>query len=148
MSRPLRAITLLCGLASAACLADLEPDVGEPIAGQCKSADSDPDVDVSFSDDIFPILDQGCGCHSPKSTSPGAIESTGFSVASFATIMRGGQKSGTQIVVAEDPCASQLYQKCSEAPPYGSRMPLYGPYLSPSQLAVLHDWIAEGAREN
>jgi hypothetical protein len=141
----------LCALAAlslAGCLDALAPDVGEPIAGQCQKEDSDPDVDVSFADDIFPMLEQGCGCHTSKSATAGAIESTGFSVASFATIMRGGQKSGSQIVVAQDPCASQLYQKCSEAPPYGSRMPLYGPYLTPSQLDLLHDWIAEGAREN
>jgi hypothetical protein len=143
-----RWLTLFIACAGAGCFSDVTPDVGAPIAGQCRAEDSDPDVPVSFTEDILPLLEDGCGCHSPKSSAPFAIDSTGFSVASYATLGRGGQKSGTQIVVPADPCGSQLYQKCGEAPPFGSRMPLYGPYFTPAELALLHDWIAEGAREN
>jgi hypothetical protein len=139
-------VLLALALAVSGCLAELSPDVGPAIAGQCSNEDTDDSVDVSFQADILPMLNEGCSCHSPKSTSPFAIDSTGFSVGSRATVLRGGQKSGSQIVVAGEPCKSQLYTKCTEAPPYGARMPLYGPYFTQTQMQQLHDWIAEGAR--
>jgi hypothetical protein len=61
----------------------------------------------------------------------------------------GGFHSGAQIVVAGDPCASIMYQKLSDAPPFGSRMPLNGPpFWTDDELQLLHDWIAEGASDN
>ncbi|MFM2420672.1 MAG: hypothetical protein RL385_5395 [Pseudomonadota bacterium] len=137
---------LTLALVVSGCLADLSPEVGPAIAGQCSNEDSDEGTDVSFQADILPMLTEGCGCHSPKSTTPFAIDSTGFSVGSRASVLRGGQKSGSQSVVPGEPCSSQVYTKCTEAPPYGARMPLYGPYFTPAQMQLLHDWIAEGAR--
>ena len=46
------------------------------------------------------------------------------------------------------PCESILLQKL------GSRLPLafacrrFGPYLTRTERALIHDWIAEGARDN
>jgi hypothetical protein len=57
---------------------------------------------------------------------------------------------GGTLVVAGDPGASYLYQKVSSPTPcFGSRMPLgeFGslPPLPDCVLAIIHDWIAEGA---
>ena len=49
----------------------LESEAGEPIAGNCENEDSDPDVDVSFRDQIQPKLHMGCGCHNPIPPSTG-----------------------------------------------------------------------------
>ena len=36
----------------------------------------------------------------------------------------------------------------SSAPPYGARMPISGPYFSSTEMALLRDWILEGAHDN
>ena len=142
------ALLVVISVATIGCLADVTPEVGQAVAGQCKNEDTDPDFDVSFSEDVLPLLQAGCRCHDPAGRSPFAIGSTGFSIGSHAEVLRGGAKSGETIVVAGEPCESVLIQKCSDAPPYGARMPLYGPYYTREELDLLHDWIAEGASDN
>jgi hypothetical protein len=131
----------------------IEPDVGPLLAGTCNDSDSDPETAVSFSESIRPLFDRsmgGCGCHIPSSGGGSTgIQLSGLDLASVSSLRRGGHQSAMQIVVAAEPCASVLYQKLTEAPPFGSRMPLGGPpFLSPDELRLLHDWIAEGAPEN
>jgi len=54
-----------------------------------------------------------------------------------------------KIVVPGQPCASILYLKVDEAPPFGARMPLDGPpFWTEDEIQRLHDWIAEGAGDN
>jgi hypothetical protein len=129
-----------CGLA-------LEPDVGELIAGVCKNEDKHPDEEVSFEGDILPMLQMGCGCHDPQKGGS-AIDLVGFSIEDYEKVRRGGVNSGDEIVVEGQPCESVLLQKLGEAPPYGVRMPSFGPYLTREERALIHDWIAEGARDN
>lgn len=137
-----------------ACIAELEPDVGPLNVAVCEPEDSDPLLDISFMEDVLPLFDRpgsegGCSCHMPTSQRPIGIELTGLNLASPSMVMRGGKMSGEQIVVPGDPCSSILVQKVSSAPPFGSRMPSSGPpYMSPSERAVLSDWIAEGAHDN
>ncbi len=143
---------VICGAAIlfAGCM--YEPDVGPPLAGECDPADSDPENDVSFARDVRPIFDRregGCGCHSPSSPRPVGIQLGGFNAGTLETIRQGGLHSGSQIIVPGDPCSSLLVQKVSEAPPVGARMPLNGPpFLSPEEVQLIHDWIAEGALDN
>ena len=148
MNRPLALLVVAvtgCGA--------LEPDVGPLLAGTCDNADSDPDASVSFSASIRPLIARpvgGCSCHLPSSTGAGpGIQLSGLDLSSLSSLRRGGNLSSLQIVVPGQPCASVLFQKVSEAPPFGSRMPLGGPpFLSADELALIHDWIAEGASEN
>lgn len=127
-----------------------EPDVGEPLAGECDSDDSDPATKVSFGRDIRPLFDRsreegaGCGCHNKPSNPAG-----GLGLGSIPDLMRGGTNSGADIVIPGDPCASILYQKMTETPPYGARMPSNGPpFFSDEETMLVHDWIAEGADDN
>lgn len=131
----------------------LAPDVGPQLAGTCDNADRDPDVEVSFSQQIRPLIVRGmggCGCHLPTAGGAGpATQITGLDLSSLASLRAGGHNSGARVVVPLQPCDSVMYQKVSDAPPFGSRMPLNGPpYLSADELALLHDWIAEGALDN
>jgi hypothetical protein len=142
-----RIVGLLSLTLSSACLSGLEPDVGEHVVPECEPGDSDDASDVSFASDVLPIFQEGCGCHNPVKHGF-AVEQTGFSVESYASIRNGGSNSGADVVIEDDPCASVLVQKLSDSPPFGSRMPLYGPYLTREQRALVHDWIAEGARDN
>jgi hypothetical protein len=148
-------ITAAVAAALAGCevVEPFEPDVGPPLAGACDGADSDPDTDVSFARDLRPLLERprgeaGCGCHSPGGGRPIGIELGGLDLGSVAALRRGGHRSGTGIVVPGDPCASALMHKISATPEWGSRMPLDGPpYLSAAEIQLIHDWIAEGARD-
>lgn len=138
---------LVLGLSLCGCLSSLEPDVGPVIAGQCKNEDSDPELDVSFKDEVLPMLQMRCGCHDPKG-SGSAIDSTAFSIGNRAEFVRGGSKSADKAIVAGDACNSVVVQKCSEAPPFGARMPIGGPYFSSTEMNLLRDWIVEGAHDN
>lgn len=155
MMPTLRKLTGLAGialLAIAGC-SRLEPDVGPELAGACDDTDTNPDVSVSFSTQIRPLLNRmpgGCACHMPTATGLGpATQIIGLNLSSLALLRMGGVNSGPQIVVSGEPCSSIIYQKTSEAPPFGSRMPLNGPpYMSADEHQLLHDWIAEGAADN
>lgn len=135
----------------AAC--SLVPDVGPRLAGSCDDTDSNPGKTVSFASDIHPLIFRpagGCGCHLPSPTGDGqGTQISGLDLSSYTTLRIGGLNSGAGIVVAGQPCSSILYQKLSDAPPFGSRMPLNGPpFWTSDELQLLHDWIAEGAADN
>lgn len=145
----LRPIALTLAMSALFGCGMLDSDAGEVIAGHCDQEDSDPDVDVSYLQQIQPRLHMGCGCHNPIPPASGvAIDATGFSVGNYDSLRRGGNNSGDKIVIPGDPCGSYIFQKLSDAPPTGARMPLSGPYWSRSDMQLLHDWIAEGARDD
>lgn len=153
----MRRLAVFAGLGLAAIAAcALEPDVGPRIAGSCDDADTRPETSVSFATDIRPLINRpggaagGCSCHVPNSggTGTGTLLS-GLDLSSMTSLRAGGLNSGSQIVVAGQPCRSIMYQKLSISPPFGSRMPLNGPpFWSADELRLLHDWIAEGANDN
>ena len=151
--RVMTAVLVLAGLSAGACT-DYLPDVGEPFVGACDPADSNPAASVSFERDLRPLFDRprgmaGCSCHTPTNGSPSGIELGGFNMGSLRSLKQGGRNSGARVVEPGDPCASILYQKISDTPPFGSRMPLDGsPYLAPEEIQLIHDWIAEGANDN
>ena len=139
------------GAALGACA--LEPDVGPPLAGICKDADTNPERTVSFATDIRPLFNRmtaGCGCHMPSAAGPGGgTQLSGLDLSSMAALRAGGANSGSRIVVAGEPCSSIIYLKVEQAPPFGSRMPLGGPpFFTDEEENLLHDWIAEGASNN
>jgi hypothetical protein len=142
-------------LAALAACAQLEPDVGPLLAGACDNADTNPAVSVSFSSQIRPLMNRpadmaGCDCHMPSSAGAStATQISGLDLSSLSSLRAGGRNSAGKIVIAMEPCASILYQKVDEAPPFGSRMPLGGPpFLSDDEVRLIHDWIAEGAADN
>lgn len=135
----------------AAC--DLEPDVGPPLSSRCSDADTDPSTAVRFGADILPLLRRevaGCvPCHDPREEGAIGVQTGGLELTSHASLMRGGVNSATTIVVPGRPCDSVLYLKVSPGPPFGGRMPFDGPpWLSGLELRLVHDWIAEGAKDD
>lgn len=141
-----------CALIAAAGCA-LAPDVGARLAGTCDDSDGHAGKPVSFSADIHPLILRqvgGCSCHLPTPTGDGVgTQISGLNLSSLATLRMGGMNTGARIVVAGDPCSSLMYQKLSDAPPFGSRMPLNGPpFWTADELQLLHDWIAQGASNN
>lgn len=147
-------MALLVGLHASACISDIEPDVGELRAGTCKSQDSDPARNVSFTDDLLPLFQRsgtqgGCSCHQPSNRATPGIDQSGLSLENYRTLLQGGTNSHDTIVVPGDPCASLIVQKVGSAPPVGQRMPPGGPpFMTPDEIALLSDWIYEGAHDN
>jgi hypothetical protein len=131
-----------------------DPDVGGFQAARCVDADSDPSRDVSFNEDVLPLLrgeteEVGCTCHVPTAMDPVGFSVTGFDVSTYASLRRGGATSGAAVVVAGAPCDSILWQKTGPAPPFGARMPFDGPpFWSDVARRLVADWIAEGAQND
>ncbi len=121
--------------------------VGDAAAG-C-NADSDPANAVSYSADIVSgvfVRGKCLSCHTGGGI---GVEQSGFNMGSYTTLRNGGQHSGTNIVINFTPCSSILVLKIDTSPPFGRRMPYNGPpYLSTTDIQLVRDWIAEGARDN
>lgn len=132
-------------LALAGCLDELAPDVGPDIAATC-NADSDPMREVSFRDQIMPIIENNCHkCHVPGEAGQ---QRSGLDLSTYSSLVAGGTNSVGTIVVPGKPCSSVLWQKVSPAPPFGARMPRGADPLTDADIALIHDWISEGALEN
>jgi hypothetical protein len=145
--------TAVAALALAGCLSDVGPEVGPPLRPTCSDIASDPSITLSFANDVFaPILvhrGHCTKCHSPGGATPFGYADSGLDLSSYQTLLAGGTRSGADIVIAGKPCESILVQKLGVSPPYGGRMPLDGPpFLAPSDLQTIDDWIAEGAADN
>ena len=94
---------------------------------------------VSFSRDIRPILNQNCIlCHG------GVRQKSGVSFI-FREEALGVGKSGRPTIVPGKPDASELIARLTSTDPE-TRMPYHGPPLSPQQIALLRQWIKEGAK--
>lgn len=129
---------------------DLHPgtavtDGGDASQFACDNSDSNPQVDVSFSRDLRPLMLRvpgGCyPCHLSRATS-------GLDVSTYALFRRGGMNTGTNIIIDFDPCNSIVLKKIGRTPPFGSRMPLAPPHYTDEEQLLFRDWIAEGARNN
>ncbi len=132
----------------------LDPMVGDPIVGRCANTDSDPDRDVSFANDVQPILlglteSPGCGCHLPSNPDPVGLIETGLNLSDYNGLVAGGANSLGGVFIAGAPCESIIWQKISAGPSFGTRMPFDGPpFLDADTRQLISDWISEGARDN
>ena len=132
---------------------ELDPDVGPLQRARCSNEDSDPDNTMSYTRDIETIWIRsvsgcGAGCHDPGSDSPIGVTVGGLDLTSYEQLLRGGARSSGNIVVPGKPCESILYLKLTPTPPFGNTMPAGGSPLSLEDRQLVHDWIAEGARDN
>jgi hypothetical protein len=93
---------------------------------------------VSFSRDIQPILNQNCvQCHG------GVRQKNGVSFI-YREEALGTGKSGRRTIVPGHPEQSELIARVTSSDPE-ARMPYHSPPLLPQQLALLRQWIQEGA---
>ncbi len=105
----------------------------------------------SFKTDVMPIVKKYClPCHAEDNYNPSEL-----SLDSYQAIMEGG-KHGVPVVPG-NPDKSLLIQKVTGNASFGDRMPLarklssgekQQKHLSAEELAILKDWIAQGAKEN
>jgi hypothetical protein len=98
-----------------------------------------PHNTVEFSRDIQPILNQNCvACHG------GVRQKNGVSFI-FREEALGTGKSGRRTIVPGHPDASEFMARLTTTDPE-ARMPYHGPPLPPQQIALLRQWIKEGAK--
>ncbi len=94
---------------------------------------------VSFSRDIRPILNQNCvQCHG------GVRQKNGVSFI-FREEALGVGKSGHRTIVPGKPDESELIARLTSKDPE-ERMPYHAAPLPPQQIALLRQWIKEGAK--
>jgi hypothetical protein len=106
--------------------------------------DSNPDVAVSFAAQIQPLFMRTCMIHMQMTQ----LTTIAFDLATYASLRKGGAMSHENIIIPCKPCDSVLVQKLGPSPPFGVRMPNLMPVLPDSDMALLRDWIAEGALDN
>ncbi len=101
---------------------------------------------VSFMNDVRPIITSSCAiaaCHGDGSNQ-GSLT---FGSATYPEVRNANGGSGP-IVIVGNAASSNLYLKVTPTPPFGSRMPVGGPFLSATQINLIRDWINQGALNN
>ncbi|MEZ4225778.1 MAG: hypothetical protein R3B13_32800 [Polyangiaceae bacterium] len=98
---------------------------------------------VDFNTMVLPIFKSECThCHS------GPNPPQNLKLDSYAGVIAGGN-TGNEVIACQ-PDTSLLHKKIALAnPPIGARMPADGPpYLTTTQIGIIDQWIAEGARSS
>lgn len=91
---------------------------------------------VSFKNDVQPILEARCiKCHG------GDFPSEGMSLESYEGLLHGSQNGA--VIVAGDANNSLLFEKIESG-----EMPKRGSDLTAEQIAIIQQWINEGAQNN
>ena len=95
-----------------------------------------PQADISYSKDIYPILESRCGkCHM------GSFTSENLNMETYDSLMAGSQNGA--VIVAGNAKESLLARKILKG-----EMPKRGPKLTPAQVQIIIDWINAGAPNN
>ncbi|MES9943609.1 MAG: c-type cytochrome domain-containing protein [Candidatus Thiodiazotropha sp.] len=99
---------------------------------------------VSFKSEVKPLVDKYCTeCH--LSGGAGA-EASGFITESYASLMK-GTKFGP-VVVAGDPLSSSFYRLVAGKVDPSIAMPHGKEALSEVEIAMIENWIIQGAQNN
>ena len=95
-----------------------------------------PQADISYSKDVYPILESRCGkCHM------GSFTSKNLNMETYDSLMAGSQNGA--VIVAGNAKESLLARKILKG-----EMPKRGPKLTPAQVQIIIDWINAGAPNN
>ena len=95
-----------------------------------------PQADISYSKDVYPILENRCGkCHM------GSFTSENLNMETYDSLMAGSQNGA--VIVAGNAKESLLARKILKG-----EMPKRGPKLTPAQAQIIIDWINAGAPNN
>ena len=112
-----------------------------PISAQEQSAPADTMKIYTFEKDIAPIVGKYCmSCHGSDT-----MNKSDLYMDDYQTLMKGG-KHGVPVVPGK-PDKSLMYRKLLPDPPFGKQMPRGHKKITPEAVQIIHDWIAEGAKE-
>ena len=106
----------------------------------------EPDMsgaDILFTNDVQPIFTQNCiQCH----TSYDSLNLTEGNSYNEIVNMNSYSYDGL-LVTPNEPDNSVLFNKINNSNNYGANMPL-GDFLSANEIAIIKQWIIEGAKNN
>lgn len=112
-------------------------------SGTPVTASENGDTKVSFREDVFPIIEEHClPCHLREERNMSRLF-----MDDYESLLKGGF-NGTPIKPgnAEE---SLLIKKTGPEPPFGERMPMRSQrYLTDEEMAILVQWIDQGAEDN
>jgi len=125
-------------------------DIGTEVPETLNGPANPPDT-VSFASEIYPIFSKtqyGCnGCH----TGTGSIYWYGSASFTYSNLVNtdatNGPCAGDVRVAPGDADGSVLYKRLAGST-CGDRMPQGGNPISSGDLALIHDWIDQGALNN
>jgi len=103
------------------------------------------DGPVSYASDVQTIFNgrcSGAGCHVPNTMSGVNLSSYDFVLSSV------GQQYGSKIVVPGDADSSPIVDKILPNPTNGQQMPRGRGTLSSKEIALIREWISDGAPNN
>ena len=114
-------------------------------AGTVLAAAARADETVSYKLDVQPILTARCGeCHTPPNGA-GYVKS-GLDLSSYEGVMK-GTKHGP-VVIAGSPLTSNLNVLIEGRAAKELQMPHGQRPLLKAQQKIIHDWVAQGAKDN
>ncbi len=104
----------------------------------CLAAEARSNEAVSFAQDVKPILAKRCfACHGPDTSEAGlAFDTFESAIAEL--------DSGAQAIVPKDPASSEIIHRITSTDEF-ERMPPEGKPLSEDEVAIIRQWIQEGA---
>ena len=119
--------------------------------GNGKKSGKKAAVQLSFKNDIFPVIQSRClPCHAEDNFNPSEL-----SMDDYEKMSEGGKHGN--IWTAGNSRESLIMKKLSEKPPFGDRMPLNSKkkiqegkasWLSEEEIKTIAQWIDEGAKNN
>jgi hypothetical protein len=99
-------------------------------------------VDVGWSATLAPVFQTYCvTCHGGAGGTNG-----GFNISTVQTATSSGDHRPD--ITPGDGASSNLVKKLSSTPPFGDRMPQGGPYIVADTIALIRQWIDQGAQDN
>lgn len=126
------ALSLILILALAACSGQQTTSSSSSSGSQSGTGSTD----VSYTNDVAPILDSRCAsCHGGQRTE------SGFNLTNYASLMKGGRRGAA--IVPDNSSGSLLVKLISSG-----QMPQRGPAVTPAQLQTISNWIDQGAKDN
>jgi mono/diheme cytochrome c family protein len=106
------------------------------------SVSSTRDTTVRFANDILPIFRASCfDCHGGTQDDGTRTMEAGLDLTSYESVMTGSEFGA--VVTAGDPDDSYLIEMVE-----AGDMPQEGDPLTPAQVQLIRQWIAEGALNN
>jgi len=96
---------------------------------------------IDYATQIQPLFDAHCkNCHVPARS--------GWDVTNYTTVMAStGVEYASKVILPGNSAGSPITNKITAAVPlHGARMPRGGPYLADSEIALITNWIDQGAK--
>jgi hypothetical protein len=114
------------------------------LAGTALITGCNSEPSVSFKQSVHPVIDQYCAeCHVDEGK---GLKASGFRVDSYDGIMKGTHYG--PVIIAGSPESSTLYRLVAGLVDKSIRMPHSKEPMKPHEIAMIGDWIEQGAQNN